>query len=143
MNPAPATTTATQLPNPINIPKPNTEEEFENYVAGTIGRFYVRIGDDGKPDKAFKDFVYSVAEPNGVFKEMFGWGNEAEFTIKIRIVKRDKNKLVTKQVNNVEVKEFDYIPKHRWNGKNWVINDADGEHVLAVGDFEKKFRVAE
>lgn len=136
----PATETATATRPPASFPKANTNDEFETYQANTIGKFYVRLGEDGKPDKNFKDFVYTVAEPNGVFKEMFGWGNKNEFIIKIRLLKRDKNKLVTKRVNEMEIKEFAYIPKHVWDGNEWSINDADGEHVVVTGDFEKKFR---
>lgn len=133
------TITQTNRTTPIPI-KPNTEEEFENYVASTLGKYYVRLDESGKPDKNFKDFVYSVAEPNGVYKEMYGFGNKKEFIIKIRLLKRDKNTLVPKSINGVTIKEFAFVPKHRWDGNEWEINDEDGEHVVVTADFEKKFK---
>lgn len=123
-----------------SYPKPNTEEEFEKFIAATAGRFFVQLDKDGKPDKALKDFVYTVAEPNGVYKEMFGWGNEAEFIIKIRVLKRDKRVLVEKKIGDITVKEYSYVPKHVWDGQNWKVNDEDGEHVLVSSDFDRKFK---
>ena len=122
---------------PVVFPTPDKQEDIEQYLL-CIGRSYVKLGKDGKPDPAEKGFFYKVGN---MIPQYFGLGNEADVKMIFHLEKydRDPKKMVSKKTDSgAEIKEYARVTKHTWDGLRWVVNDPFSD-TIRCEDFEKQY----
>lgn len=119
-----------------------TPEQAEKYEA-MMGRNFVKLGTDKKPDKDAKDFVYRIIGMHPKYQGGRAYRMD-EFIMQFEVQKYFKNKFISKSVpgNRDGQTVKDNLPVHKWemagNG-GWDVADEEGNFFMDAEVFLGKF----